>query len=220
MISFEEYCEIYDKLPNGSLGYNQESKTQAVEQRTGDRLFFCALVNDIQEDEAYFEAIINQSDLETLNKLLPFFSEGSKMERLLMDRIRLLQNYGAKIPKKKAENNKENNFFQYLCSWIDRKGFKSDSDFYNHAGISRQSFSKMRNNRLPISREMALHMAVALGLNYDEAVEFLKHAGYSFNPSSRREQIISFFMRKRDYTFYEIEEVLSVLHEKTFLDWN
>lgn len=120
----------------------------------------------------------------------------------------------------KIDSIHENTFFPYLCSWMDKKGFISDSDFYNQAGISRQAFSKMRNSKASISSEMALHLAVALGLNYDEAVEFLKHAGYSFNPNSRREQIISFLMRKRQYSFFEIEEILSVFREKTFLSWN
>ena len=163
-----------------------------------------------------------RSDLETLNRLLPYFAEGTRIERIISDRIRLIQTYGGKARKQeeKAGAVAGNTFFEYLCSWIDKKGFKSDSDFYNQAGISRQTFSKLRNQRCQISRELALHMAVALGLDYEEGVEFLSYAGYSFNPNSRREQILSFLMRKRKYTFYEMEELLSVLHEKTFLSWD
>lgn len=225
MFSFEEYCEVYDAFPETTFLVEQQKKSTVysdISKTYINPLFLCAAVNDIQGDEAYFEAIVNQSDIDTLNKLLPYFPEGSSIERVISDRIQLIQRYGGgkTRQKDKIDSIHENTFFPYLCSWIDKKGFISDSDFYNQAGISRQAFSKMRNNKAPISREMALHLTVALGLNYDEAVEFLKYAGYSFNPNSRREQIISFLMRKRQYSFYEIEEILLVLHEKTFLSWD
>lgn len=224
MLNFEEYCEIYDTFQEKAFGMG-EQRTSSTNCESGNEsmspLFLCAAVNDIGEDDMYFETIINQSDTETLNKLLPYFAEGTRIAKIISDRIQLMKQYGGeeKGKKDKIDSILENTFFPYLCSWIDKKGFASDSDFYNHAGISRQVFSKMRNNKAPVSREMALHMAVALGLNYDEAVEFLSHAGYSFNPNSRREQIISFLMRKRQYSFYEIEELLSIFHEKTFLSW-
>lgn len=225
MFSFEEYCEIYDAFPEKVFFMEQQKETIVYGDSNNtyiNPLFLCAVVNDIQDEEAYFEAIINQSDSDTLNKLLPYFPKGTRIERVISNRIQLLQRYGGGKAgyKSKIDSIHENTFFPYLCDWIDKKGFKSDSDFYNQAGISRQTFSKMRNNKAPISREMALHLAVALGLNYDEAVEFLKYAGYSFNPNIRREQIISFLMRKRQYSFFEIEEILSLLHEKTFLSWN
>lgn len=223
MFDFDEYCEIMDAV-SGRTYIRGETDFSCGLEKSGhaDSLIWYAAVTDIQEDEAYFEAIINQSDLETLNRLLPYFEEGTRIEKIILNRIRLIQTYGGKALKKKdtAGPVSGNTFFQYLCSWIDKKGFKSDSDFYNQAGISRQTFSKMRNSKSQISREMALHMAVALGLDYEEGVEFLNYAGYSFNPNSRREQILSFLMRKRKYTFYEMEELLSVLHEKTFLSWD
>lgn len=225
MFSFEEYCEVYDAFSETEFFAEQQKEAMVYSNHSNEYvnpLFLCAAVNDIQDDEMYFEAIVNQSDIDTLNKLLPYFPEGTRMERVISDRIQLIQRYGGGEKKQKDKNDSihENTFFPYLCSWIDKKGFISDSDFYNQAGISRQVFSKMRNNKAPISREMALHLAVALGLNYGEAVEFLKYAGYSFNPNSKREQIISFLMRKRQYSFFEIEEILSLLHEKTFLSWD
>lgn len=225
MFSFEEYCEIYDTFQEKAF-YIKWKKSPIVNSESRsvriNSLLLCAAINDIRDDEAYFEAIINQSDIETLNKLLPYFTEGTRIARIISDRIQLMQQYGGKGNRQRARGDSilERTFFPYLCSWIDKKGFASDSDFYNQAGISRQAFSKMRNNKTPISREMALHLAVALGLNYEEAVEFLNYTGYNFNPNSRREQIISFLMRKRQYSFYEIEELLSILNEKTFLSWD
>lgn len=222
MIDFSEYSELIDNLSKPLHSREMDWRICTVPYHKKHNLLWYATINDFEESEAYFETIINQGDSETLNKLLPYFTEGTKIEKMISDRISLLQKYETQgtLQKNKPMTKRENSFFQYLCTWIDKKGFKSDSAFYNHAGISRQVFSKLRNGQLAVSRELALHMAVALGLNYDDGVEFLNHAGYCFNPDSRREQIISFLMRKRTYTFYEMEEFLSVLHEKSFLDWD
>lgn len=221
MIDFAEYSEIIDNLSNYSFLEEQGEQSQSDLIPLERDLIWYAQISDLEESEAYFETIINQSDLDTLNKLLPYFAERTKIERMISERITLMQKYGSQeTKKKKSIAKRDNTFFQYLCGWIDKKGFKTDSAFYNHAGISRQVFSKIRNGQIAVSRELALHMAVALGLNYEEGADFLNQTGYSFNPNSRREQIISFLMRKRKYTFYEMEEFLSVLGEKPFLDWN
>lgn len=225
MFSFEEYCEVYDAFPKTAFFAGQQKEAMAYSDSSNEyvnSLFLCAAVNDIQDDEMYFETIVNQCNIDTLNKLLPYFTEETRIARVISSRIQLIQRYGESEAgqKNKTDSIHENTFFPYLCSWIDKKGFISDSDFYKQAGISRQTFSKMRNSKMPVSREMALHLAVALNLNYDESVEFLKYAGYSFNPNSRREQIISFLIKKRRYSFSEIEEILLLLHEKTFLNWN
>ena len=221
MVDFAEYSEIIDNLSKCSFSKEKDGQGQSDSIPLESSLIWYAQINDIEESEAYFETIINQSDLDTLIKLLPYFAEGTKIERMISERITLMQKYGIQETQKRKSIVKcDNTFFQYLCAWIDKKGFKSDSAFYNHAGISRQVFSKIRNSQIAVSRELALHLAVALGLNYEEGTDFLSQAGYSFNPNSRREQIISFLMRKRIYTFYEMEEFLSVLGEKPFLDWN
>lgn len=116
-----------------------------------------------------------------------------------------------------AKTSGESSFFQYLCAWIDQKGYQSDAEFYNHAGISRQRFSKLRNGPQNVSRETALHLAAALELNADECDDFLRHAGYSLNLNIRREQLIAYVMRNKKYTFEEMEELLYMFQEKTFL---
>ena len=222
VVDFDEYCGILDtiSIKNNTLDTDKFKYNSPLNTYKSFALY--AMINDLQEDEVYFEELINHSDLEILFKLQGFFVEGTRIDRIISQRIEFLQKFGNQKAKREEKRsiNRKDSFFTYLCGWIDRKGFKSDSEFYNAAGISRQMFSKIRNNKVAISREMALHLAVSLELNYNECTEFLNYLGYTLNHNSRREQIMSYIMRKRKYTFYEMEEILAVFKEKTFLDWD
>ena len=54
--------------------------------------------------------------------------------------------------------------------------------------------------------------------DYEQSIEFLKRAGYNFVPRNRRETIIAYVMRNQRYTFSQMEEVLYLFNEKTFLE--
>ncbi len=228
MFEFDEYCEVFDYLnargllPDGNrYAATGESRQTRKLGNADARMSLCCYLaaNELSDDDAYFDILIRQSDLETLTKLRPYFAEGTSTAERIQQRIEMLLRLdrgAAQSPGR--DRTEETPFYLYLCRWIDKKGFQSDADFYNAAGISRQVFCKMRNNRYSITREMALHLAVALTLDDKECTEFLRQVGYALNRNSRREQIISFMMRKRRYTFREVEELLELFHEKTFLD--
>lgn len=65
---------------------------------------------------------------------------------------------------------------------------------------------------------MALHLAVALELDYEEANQLLSLAGYTMRATNRREAIISFIMRRSPYTFSDVEDALFLTGEKGFTD--
>ena len=62
MISFQEYCDIIDKLPAIDI-IDSKDKTNAENacniRHQKYQLLWCAALNDLQEDEAFFETIIN-----------------------------------------------------------------------------------------------------------------------------------------------------------------
>lgn len=101
-------------------------------------------------------------------------------------------------------------FYSYLHKKILEKGFRTDADFYNYIGMLRQTFGKMKKRDANVSREHALLIAVGLGLDYDEAVEFLSYAGHTFRHSDMREQVISYVMKTRKYDLMLMEEILMV----------
>lgn len=225
MVEFEEYCDIYDLLPMNTARcapFGQrlcKSVQNGTHSKTANRELanICLIASDMQMDDRYFEILVGQSDLDTLYQLKSFFPEEAPIAVRIRQRIELLERFGQPERVQREEVLPEKTFYQFLCEWIDKKGYSSDSDFYHYAGISRQRFSKLRNAPNSISREMAIHLAAALELNYDECTSFLQFAGYSLNKSSRRDQLISYVMRNKRYTFYEMEELLDLFHEKTFL---
>lgn len=220
MIEFSEYCKIYDHLmasPNdaGRIAYPAKHRQQSAVQM----LCVCMAVADIRSDKLYIDTLIDQCGLETLRKLRAYFIDDTQTDARIMQRIRLLEKYPDQEAQcdGTAKTAEEPSFFQYLCTWINQKGYRSDAEFYNHAGMSRQRFSKLRNGPRSVSRETALHLAAALELDADECDEFLRYAGYSLNLNVRREQLIAYVMRNKKYTFDEMEELLYMFQEKTFL---
>jgi hypothetical protein len=105
-------------------------------------------------------------------------------------------------------------FFQALCKFIDQKEFRTDADFYNRIGMSRQSFARLRKDGTLPSKRNALLMAAGLGLNYEEASSLLQLAGYTLQVNSRQDVIVSYFLKKRKYTLDQVDETLYCLGEK------
>ena len=51
-------------------------------------------------------------------------------------------------------------------------------------------------------------LAIGLTLNLDEAVDFLRIAGYALSPISQTDTIVEYFIRNKDYNVIKIDIVL------------
>ena len=133
--------------------------------------------------------------------------------------------YGTKIKKAMEYNGKGSqirisresevirpgkSFCDVLFSFIEETG-KSDADIYKAAGLTRQMMSKIRaqgrTGYIP-SKSSICAFALALQLNFDQAISLLESAGYTLSRSFEMDRLVEEAIQKRHYNVDEINEKL------------
>ena len=99
-------------------------------------------------------------------------------------------------------------FSETLLRLIDETGHK-DSTIYKRANLSKQHFSKIRNNpAYKPTKATALALAVALQLNVAQTRDLIGRAGYALTSSSKFDLIVRYFIEQRNYNILEINMAL------------
>ena len=83
-----------------------------------------------------------------------------------------------------------------------------DSKVYKRAMITKQTFSKIRNetNYHP-DKETAVKMCFGLKLNIDETVDLLAKAGYTLSMSIKQDLIIRYFIEHKAYDVIDLNNM-------------
>ena len=99
-------------------------------------------------------------------------------------------------------------FTETLLKLIDKTG-KKDSEIYKKANLSKQHFSKIRNNPdYKPTKQTAIALALALELDLDAAKDLIGRAGYALTNSSKFDLIIRYCIENKKYDVVEINCVL------------
>ncbi len=99
-------------------------------------------------------------------------------------------------------------FSETLLKLIDKTG-KKDSEIYKKANISKQHFSKIRNNPdYKPTKPTALALAIALELDLEQTKDLIGRAGYALTNSSKFDVIIRYFIEQHKYDIVEINIAL------------
>ena len=99
-------------------------------------------------------------------------------------------------------------FTETLLKLIDKTG-KKDSQIYKKALLSKQHFSKIRNNPdYKPTKPTAIALALALELDLEETKDLIGRAGYALTNSSKFDLIIRYFIENKNYNIVEINMAL------------
>ena len=99
-------------------------------------------------------------------------------------------------------------FTETLLKLIDRTG-KKDSDIYKRANISKQHFSKIRNNpAYKPTKATAIALALALELDVAQTNDLIGRAGFTLSNSCKFDVIIRYFIEQRNFNVVEINVAL------------
>ena len=99
-------------------------------------------------------------------------------------------------------------FTETLLKLIDKTG-KKDSEIYKKANLSKQHFSKIRNNpNYKPTKATAIALALALELDLEQTEDLIGRAGYALTSSSKFDLIIQYFIQQGNFNVVEINVAL------------
>ena len=112
------------------------------------------------------------------------------------------------IAKHKVNKEKADDFVIYLSNLIKERGYSKDSQVYNKANISRQTWSSIMSGKHIPSLNNLIKIVFALELNNHECKYLLKKAGYTLSSSSKFALIVRYCVENKIYDLSKLNDLL------------
>lgn len=110
--------------------------------------------------------------------------------------------------KKMLKLEPEETFTEMMERLISEKGMKP-SQCYKRANMDKRHFSKIKcNKNYHPQKETAITLALALELDLEQTKLFLMKAGYALSHTDKRDVIVEFFIKEKQYNLMEIDGFL------------
>ena len=201
----KEAVQLSEKLFSGVASYIDEHYVAAREAAEyGDTLWEArrSFESMLQEESAVYGA---SAPMEMPEDAPDVLAKTSKAQPQALKR----QSPEAKTKSlEELLQNTDAGFAETLFQLIDEKG-KKDSEIYKKANMTRQHFSKIRNNPdYKLSKVTAVSLALALELDLEQTKDLIGRAGYAFTNSSKFDLIIRYFIEQKKYNVVEINMAL------------
>ena len=108
---------------------------------------------------------------------------------------------------KNRNKEKTDDFVLYLNSLLEDRGYVKDSDFYNKANITKQTWSNIMSGKTP-SLNTLLKIVFTLKCNNHECKYIFKKAGLTLASHSEYNLIIRYCIENEIYDLYGVNQLL------------
>ena len=130
------------------------------------------------------------------------------VEHYLTFIIKVMESLKEFIAKHKVNKEKADDFVIYLSNLIKERGYSKDSQVYNKANISRQTWSSIMSGKHIPSLNNLIKIVFALELNNHECKYLLKKAGYTLSSANNYYLIIRYCIENKIYDLTKLNEYL------------
>ena len=118
-----------------------------------------------------------------------------------------MENLEQYIAKHRANKEKSEDLVVYLSALLKDRDYSKDSDFYNKANVSRQTWSNIMSGK-GVTLNTLLKIVFTLECNTHKCKYLLKKAGYTLSSASEYALIIRYHIENKIYDLDIVNDCL------------